>query len=1031
MRSRTCLVLLGLGLVLIGVGPVSYPADLMTDDGLLLHLDQNGRVTSMIVNDLQAGPGQAAQTGFFVRDYATGSLVPVAIPCRATPSGVLTDGSVPGVQLHFTAEAKSGSNRIGFLGAVTDERRTDDRAVDVVFRVPFAPKSEAIWWEDIRGQAKEPKSAPPPRSGIPLHVLRFPPITTSKLRIFQPPGAGCGLHPDTLWLAEVEIYGRDQNANLLRTGPKFGVLVDSSSQGYSPRALTDGARNDGWNNDWFQRGWCSKAENKPHWVEFAFEKNLEIARVDLYWCLERFGYATSRDFWIEYWNGEKWTRITSVELDTKARLGDAEKARFNEPEAELTTDVYPFACVTSADRRAGLGLAIPPDSPCDYRLAYDKPKGLLEITFRFGLSQLPKNPDVKGRAPFRFVLFPVDGEWGFRDAARRYYDLFPDAFRRRTNRDGLWLNGRTTNVLNPNHYAFREGGPDVADLDDAYGIYTCPYTLVGQREFESPASTYAAAMKGLAALDPARPSFYGPGLKEIIESCSLRDSKERYILRMRRRGGSYDGPAVVTFPMNPDPSMFEGAGKLTAAQETLKYADNLLRRSPELDGIYVDSLSSWGAYLNTRREHFAYADLPLTHDEDGRVVEDNHMAHIEFLRDLRARLEPKGKLVFGNGIRMHRAWCGFLCDVMGVEANPSVYADHRQYAFFRTIAYHKPFLLYYTYDWPQKDLPREAVEEYIQSAIAYSIAPEVVEFEKFGPRDADLYDKFMPVLRQIARAGWEPVTYARVSDGRIWLERFGQSPRIDNDSMGLFFTLYNPTTDSLTVDLAIDKEALRIPAGCPLKEMVSEKDLVPGASIRMELPAKTLNVLQVGAAPPLPPSVRAADAIEKLLSNREKSNAASGGLLANGGFEEPSVAEKTPGWVIQVNGNASASVTDTQAHSGKHALLIRDTDNKSYADARQSFDLVQPHKRYTLTLWVKQSPGSKHTGRVYYQWRSATERLQQGRFDFPRSSEWTRCQWTLTPPNGAVSLAISLGCSIPESTECYVDDVTLTRERKP
>jgi hypothetical protein len=864
-------------------------------------------------------------------------------------------------------------------------------------------------------------------------VLRFPAVTTTGLRIWQPAQGGCPQRPDTLWLAEVEVFGRDQNANLLRAEPKAEIKVDSCAEGYSSSRLNDGMRNDRRVLNWLERGWCSASANAPHWVEFRFPKSVEIARVDIYWCRERFGYATSRDFWLEAWDGRQWAKIPSVEREGTARPGDAEKAAFSEQEAELATEIYPFACVTSADHRAGISLGIPPDSPCIYRIAYLRSERSLEITFKFGLSQLPKNGALKGRAPFRFILFRADGAWGFRDAARRYYEFFSETFRRRTDRDGLWMLGRTASAPNPGYYAFHEGGPGLWELDDIYGIYTCPYVLVGQREFESTAKDYTEAMKALAALDPSSRSFYGPGLKEIIENCSLRDAKGRHILLMRRRGGSYDGPAVVTFPMNPNPNLFPDTEKRTAGRETLEYASSLIKQFPGLDGIYVDSLSSWGAYLNSRREHFAYADLPLTHDDAGHVVLDNHLSHVEFLRELRARLEAKGKILFANGIRMKRAWCGFLCDVLGVEANPSAYKSHSQYAFFRTVAYHKPFVLLFTYDWPKPDLPREAVEEYVQSSVAFGIAPESREHIQYAQRDADLYDKFMPILRQIARAGWEPVTYARASDPRVWLERFGVRPGAGEGGNGLFFTLYNPTTEALGVTVQFDNQALHVASECSVKEIVSGSDWGPVANLKLELPPKTLKVLQVGDAPPppTPPKVTQEEVVERLVSTREKSNANGGGLLTNGGFEEADESGRATGWAFRARGNAAAELTPTQARSGQRALFIRDEDDKGYADGNQAFEFVRPGWRYTLSLWVKQAPNSKNTGRFYYQWRKGSERLQQGRFDFPRAAEWTRCEWTLEPPAGATSLHIALGCSIPEAAEVFVDDVSLARERKP
>src|SRR5262249_53449915 len=42
-------------------------------------------------------------------------------------------------------------------------------------------------------------------------------------------------------------------------------------------------------------------------------------------------------------------------------------------------------------------------------------------------------------------------------------------------------------------------------------------------------------------------------------------------------------------------------------------------------------------------------------------------------------------------------------------------------------------------------------------------------------RDKDITDRYLPVVRQVAAAGWEPVTLATCSDSEIRIERFGPS----------------------------------------------------------------------------------------------------------------------------------------------------------------------------------------------------------------------------------------------------------------
>ena len=40
-------------------------------------------------------------------------------------------------------------------------------------------------------------------------------------------------------------------------------------------------------------------------------------------------------------------------------------------------------------------------------------------------------------------------------------------------------------------------------------------------------------------------------------------------------------------------------------------------------------------------------------------------------------------------------------------------------------------------------------------------------------RDLGLYNTFIPILRRINQAGWEPIPHAAATDRAVWLERFG------------------------------------------------------------------------------------------------------------------------------------------------------------------------------------------------------------------------------------------------------------------
>jgi hypothetical protein len=495
----------------------------------------------------------------------------------------------------------------------------------------------------------------------------------------------------------------------------------------------------------------------------------------------------------------------------------------------LEQDVLPIGCVTDPKQRTGIAIAIPPDFPCRFRFAYVPDAGCLELTLLFGLSTAAP-AELKGCAPFRFVIMPADGRWGLRDAVRRYYAIFPTAFQRKTQSSGLWLFAvpSFTQVPDPDNYAFWEG-PRLTELDQAlaHKIENYPYIIVGQREITYLKDKPSGYEDVLAALkqEPARTKKSKVGwaeVKALVESCGLHDAQGRWVhqLRSTEWGGN-----SITFPLNPSPFL---AGR-TVSSTVLSEVEATLKDYPRLAGIYVDSLASWGSFYNHRREHFAAVRAPLSQDDAGQVCIANWMPHVDFLRELRRRIG--GRLVFGNGIRPGRAFCAFECDILGVETAAGDLRHRRNLDFYRTVGGAKPFLFLF---YSPKDIPRATAEEYVQRFIAMGLSPEV-KGEPWGcnkKRDADLLAKFLPIYRRLDLAGWQPVTHATVEPRTLWLERFGTKPP------DLYFTLYNPTDKPLDARLTLDRRALAL----TLK--VAMKELVAGGEV-LAVPPRSLRVVQI------------------------------------------------------------------------------------------------------------------------------------------------------------------------------------------
>ena len=508
----------------------------------------------------------------------------------------------------------------------------------------------------------------------------------------------------------------------------------------------------------------------------------------------------------------------------------------------LAQNFMPIACVTSADEHTGLAVALPPDAPCRFRYAYLRETGCLELQLLLGLSQAAAG-EFKSRAPFRFILYPVDGHWGLRDALRQYQAMFPSFFKRRTQASGLWLVSLPSlkNVTDPQNYAFWQATRlTETPLAVKLGLDVYPYTIVGQRELgylKQKVTSYADVMAVLAKKPESthKSRYTWEEVKPLVASSSLRDAHDQLIYRLRETAWSGNS---VSFPMNPSPYLPVSADQPTAASHTFAEVDRALHTYPQIHGFYVDSLAMWGSYENYRRDHFAAVRAPLAHDTQGRVCLPNWMPHVDYLKELRQRLGSR--LVFANGARPGRAFCAFQLDILGLEPSLRDLEFRTQIDCLRSLAGPKPAVC--LLDYPEEGLSRAQAEEYVQRFVALGLAPEMrrVPWPRYKERDADLYARFLPIYRRLDRAGWQPVTQASATANDIWIERFGVHPP------ELYFSLYNPGPTPIETRVSIAHEAFEVASSTPSLELVENRAI--NLEQMITLPPHTLRVIQLQAA---------------------------------------------------------------------------------------------------------------------------------------------------------------------------------------
>ncbi|HLK56704.1 MAG TPA: hypothetical protein VKU00_09075 [Chthonomonadaceae bacterium] len=507
--------------------------------------------------------------------------------------------------------------------------------------------------------------------------------------------------------------------------------------------------------------------------------------------------------------------------------------------------LYPFGCVTGPGQ--GVAIANQMDMPGVYRIFYNGPTHQLVIAWDFALSGRSSSWPAH-TARFHCNLFALSSElapWGFRAAAQRFYRLNAPNFNRQAKAEGIWAPFTDPSKV-PNQadfgFAYHEGDNSLKS-DDALGIlsfrYTEPMTYWLPMPPEMP-RTYENAL-GLInknATDPDPKHKEAHDMARAVLNSGTQDESGHFNLEFRNE--PWANGAV--FVLNPNPEMPASSDKPTKG--FLSYTPEMAAKmygkaEGEMrgfqDGEYLDSLEAFTDTQDYRPSSIAFCPYPLTFDVDSRrpVVPEWFSIHA-FTRFLRDDLHNRGKLLMANTTPVRFAIYAPLLDVMGIEVN--WLDDKGNYSpdsdetlnLRRTLSATKPYLLLMNTDFDKFNSPM--VGKYFQRCMFYGIYPSMFshnaadhpywEEPKWYSRDRALFRKYIPILKLLSAAGWEPVTYAGSDHPKVYVERFGSR----------LFTVMNEENKPADSIVNIDIHAL----GFPLMAAKHAVNLVTGEVIPVQ-----------------------------------------------------------------------------------------------------------------------------------------------------------------------------------------------------
>jgi hypothetical protein len=516
--------------------------------------------------------------------------------------------------------------------------------------------------------------------------------------------------------------------------------------------------------------------------------------------------------------------------------------------------LYPFACVSNT--RHALGIASQMDWPGVFRLFYNSATRQFVIAWDVALTR-KTSAWPAGNARFRCTLFrlpPGQAAWGFRAAAQRFYRLNGSLFQRRAKAEGIWI-AFTDPSRVENHadfgFAYHEGDNSLKS-DDALDIlsfrYTEPTTYWMPMPPEMP-RTYENALKRLheyAAQTPTAETKFHVEMAKAVLSSGAQDENGKFLVEFQNQ--PWTNGAV--FVLNPNPELPNAPDKPTRASVAYNFAlantmygPNARATRGEQDGEYLDTLEGWADFLDMRPSNLQACPYPLTFDTDSRrpVLPQWYGVH-SFARYLRDDLRSRGKLLMANTTPIRFSIFAPLFDVMGMEVNwldaSGNWRPDSDAAFClrRTLSAQKPYLLLMNTNYDQLTL--EKVEKYFQRSLFYGVYPSMFsadastnpywENPRWYNRDRALFKKYIPVIKTLSAAGWQPITQARSAQPGVYVERFGAR----------HFTALNDTVQPQKTTLTIALAPLGLNNGTRLKAV----NLLTSAEMETQQDGTTLRI---------------------------------------------------------------------------------------------------------------------------------------------------------------------------------------------
>ena len=502
--------------------------------------------------------------------------------------------------------------------------------------------------------------------------------------------------------------------------------------------------------------------------------------ISLYFALP---VAMDSGYW---WNSPR-DRVALTQAVETATLTDAALGARNQ------VSEYPLATVATT---SALTLAVPPDQYRPFRLEYNRATHQFFAAFDVGLSSIPTNfPQI---ATAELWLYRSDSSWGLRAGLAGYYTRFAGAYSRSSTNEGIWVAfADIRGITNVSDFgiAYHEISytPAFVKSDDTNGIHSFRYV-------SEPWSYWMTMPTTVSNTNYASVYSY----LQVQQSQGVTAATATLSSGVRDPGGLLEFfPAAVpwcpygaAFYVNPSPYIADPVYPITKFNNEWNSAVRDVYNHPEngvLDGEYIDSFLSYATTADYSSNHLRTTSFPLTYTRDNlSLMTPLGFGTCEMGRTIGADVHALGKAIIANSLYV---WpylpLGLgLFDFAGSEINwfdsagNFVQPADSTLLYARAMSGARPYGYLLNTDFTK--VSSAEMETYMRVCAAYGIYPSAFSadassnnyFEQpaLYERDRPLFKKYVPVIRALSQAGWQPVTASTVDNPSLGIEAFGTNP---------------------------------------------------------------------------------------------------------------------------------------------------------------------------------------------------------------------------------------------------------------